>query len=132
MNFADWYAKIRPQKQSYSIGDLKPILLKCWNAARPEKKETRSDKQRRYQWGVPYKIISNHTGYTPDEVHQEMGKMFLSYEKDGKMFVKSTTKLSTKNMEIYLESVRRFAATELFRFVPNPNEPDSFYYEIKK
>jgi len=132
MNFADWYAKIRPKKQIYSVNELKPIFLQCWNAAMPVKKETRSDKQRRYQWGVVYKIISDHTGYTQDEAHQEMGKKFLSYEKEGKTFIKSTTKLNTLEMEIYLESVRRFAATELFCFVPNPNEPDNFYYEIKK
>jgi len=34
-------------------------------------------------------------------------------------------------MEIYLESVRRFAAMELFIYIPLPNEPDNFYYEVK-
>ncbi|MBT7632044.1 MAG: hypothetical protein HN597_20450 [Desulfobacula sp.] len=131
MTFTDWFNKLKPKRTAYLLSELKPIFLQCWNAARPKKKETRSDKQRRYQWGVVYKLISDHTGYTQDEVHQEMGKKFLAYEKDGKTFVKSTTKLSTKNMEIYLESVRRFAAMELFIYIPLPNEPDNFYYEVK-
>ena len=60
-----------------------------------------------------------------------MQKQFLKYESQGKMFVKSTTKLNTKDMEIYLENVRRFAAMELSCFIPLPNETE-FSYEVKK
>jgi len=66
--------------------------------------------------------ISKDTGYTDKEVHALMGKEFLSYEHLGEIFIKSTTELNTKEMEEYLENVRRFASMELSIFVPLPNE----------
>ncbi|GAI94103.1 unnamed protein product, partial [marine sediment metagenome] len=52
-------------------------------------------------------------------------------ESQGEWFVKSTTKLNTKDMEIYLENVRRFAAMELSCVIPLPNETN-FNYEMYK
>ena len=93
-----------------------------------ENKQTRSSQQRKYQWGCVYKIISQDTGYTPEEVHQLMGDQFLSYGKDGKIFTTSTTTLNTKEMEVYLEKVRNFASMKLSIYVPLPNE-GKFYYD---
>jgi len=95
-----------------------------------EYKENRSKQQNAYYWGVVLDIISKETGYFPDEVHQEMGREFLAYEKKGKWFVKSTTELGTKEMEDYLQRVRMFASTELHCLVPLPNETE-FKYEVK-
>ena len=96
-----------------------------------EFRNNRSANQNAYMWGVVYKMIAEETGFFPDEVHQEMGKQFLSYENHGKQFVKSTTKLNTKDMEIYLQRVRMLASEELDLTIPLPNEPDQFYYEVK-
>ena len=98
----------------------------------PEKeKKTRSVQQNRYYHGVVCKLISGHTGYTGDEVHQIMAEQFLSYEKNGKQFVKSTTKLKTAEFEEYLEACRRFAAIEMQVYIPLPNEPSTFYYSLQ-
>jgi|GEM_PF-770838 len=131
MTFDQWYSKVKFTKTAYFARDLKPLLLKCWNAANPPKKQTRSQAQNSYMWGVVYKIMSDETGYLPDEVHQLMAKQFLSYESQGEMFVRSTTRLNTKEMEDYLENVRRFATVELHCFIPLPNETE-FSYVVKE
>ena len=56
-------------------------------------RKNRSAEQNSYMWGVVYKLMSDETGYTPDEIHQLMGERFLSYEKNGIKFIQSTTKL---------------------------------------
>ena len=89
----------------------------------------RSKSQNNYMWGVVYDIISKETGYDQEEVHQLMGQQFLAYEKKEGCFIKSTTELNTKEMEIYLEKVRRFASIELKCFIPLPNETE-FSYEV--
>jgi len=122
--FKQFFNKIKWRKSSYFWNELEPLLKLCWDTARPPKKMTRSDKQNRYMWGVVYKIIGDEVGYLPEEIHQLMGKQFLSYESKGEMFVKSTTKLKTGDMEEYLANVRRFAAMELSCFVPLPSEYD--------
>jgi hypothetical protein len=76
---------------------------------------------------VVLKIIGQELGYLPDEVHQLMTKNFLSYEKSGDFFVKSTTKLKVAEMEDYLETVRRFASMELSIYVPLPGETEFSY-----
>ena len=87
-----------------------------------EYKRNRSAEQNRYYFGVVCKLISEETGYTPDEVHQLMAERFLGYEKDGHAFVRSTTTLNTAEMEEYLSAVRMFASQELSCYVPLPNE----------
>lgn len=99
----------------------------------PEKESrTRSKEQNGYYWKVICNLVSDHTGYTPDESHQEMASLFLSYEKDGKTFVKSTTKLKTAEFEDYMESCRRWAAVELQIYLPMPNESSNFFYSLSK
>jgi len=87
-----------------------------------ESKNSRSLQQNRYYWGVVLKTISFDTGYTSEEMHQLMAKQFLSYEKNGKQFVRSTASLNTKEFEEYMSQIRMFASAELGIFVPEPNE----------
>jgi hypothetical protein len=83
----------------------------------------RSTNQNAYMWGVVYAIISEHTGYTPDEAHDAMRWQFLRAHRDGLPdTVKSTARLSTVEMEQYLESIRRWAAADLSVYIPLPNE----------
>ena len=130
MLFEQYRTRYPLKKFDYSKADVEKIRKHAWDTAHPATKMTRSQKQNAYMWGVVYKIIGDDIGYTTDEIHQEMGKKFLSYEKDGKIFVKSTTTLNTKEMEEYLANVRRFATTKLSCFIPLPNETE-FSWEVK-
>ncbi len=86
-------------------------------------KNKRSLRQNSYYWGVVVALVSDHTGYTTHEAHQELASMFLSYtHENGKRFVKSTTELNTLEFEQYTEKCRRWAATELDITIPLPNE----------
>jgi hypothetical protein len=90
-------------------------------------KPTRSLAQSRYYWGVVLAYLSEETGFTKDEAHQLMQRMFLKYAKDvsegkSEMFVRSTTSLNTIEMNEYIEQIRIFAVSELGIYIPEPNE----------
>jgi hypothetical protein len=82
----------------------------------------RSLPQNKYYWGVVITLFSQSTGYSADEAHQTLAGIHLKYEKDGKWFAKSTTKLNTLEFETYLEQCRVFMWHELNVHVPLPNE----------
>jgi hypothetical protein len=72
---------------------------------------------------VVYKILSEYTGHTKDEIHDAMRRMFLANPDDILKIPRSTTTLSTKEMEEYLASIRQWAAGEpLNCSIPEPNE----------
>lgn len=85
-------------------------------------KAKRSLNQNSYYWGVVVTILADETGYTIDEVHQELGGMFLRYVKSGKEFVRSTATLDTLEFEKYLEQCRKWAWNDLNITIPLPNE----------
>lgn len=93
-------------------------------------KKGRSNQQNRYLWGVVYEKLSEHLGHTKDEIHAIMGGMFLRQwtlieEKNGSReieFVRSTTSLTTVEMEKYLRDIREWASIELGFWIPEPNE----------
>ena len=92
--------------------------------------ENRSNKQNRYYWGVVIKILSDEMGLSQDETHEILKYQFLKSHVDitilGEIertfFIRSTTSLNTKDMEIYLEEIRQWAASFLNCQVPMPNE----------
>jgi hypothetical protein len=92
-------------------------------------KSQRSLNQNAYYWSVCLEILSGHTGFTPEEIHEIMKYKFLKEHKNAGeklfLYVKSTTKLNTTEMEEYLEKIRRFASIELNCFIPLPNECES-------
>jgi len=90
------------------------------------KNKKRSNQENRYYWGIVLEILSNHTGHTPDELHECFRAMFLkiwinigSKEIES---IRSTTDLSTVEMEQYLTKIREFASIELNVYIPLPNE----------
>ena len=96
-----------------------------------EKKTKRSLQQNKYYWGVPIELISEHTGHTPDEVHELLKTVFLKKHldiefKNGSIerysIVRSTTSLNTKEMEEYQSNIRVWASSELGLYIPEPNE----------
>ena len=89
-----------------------------------KQKKHRSLQQNAYYWGVVLKILSIETGHTDEEVHQHMKWRFLR-KKGGKLeTVRSTTDLSTVEMENYLADIRMFSAQDLNIQIPEPNEVD--------
>lgn len=88
---------------------------------------TRSNKQSNYYWGVVIDLIADHTGDSPEATHRTLKEMFLP-----RMFVtvgdeereadKTTTLLTTGQMEDYLMRVRVWAGQELGVVIPLPNE----------
>jgi hypothetical protein len=82
----------------------------------------RSSGQNSYYWGVIIELISEWTGYTKDETHDMLRGMFLRKRKEGLPdTIRSTTELSTVEMEEYHESIRRWGA-EQGVYIPAPNE----------
>lgn len=91
------------------------------------KRKHRSSNQNRYYWLV-VEMLSDHTGFTKDEIHAILKRKFLLVEKVSERsgviyeYVRSTTNLSTVEYEVYLDDVRRFAAQDFGIEIPLPNE----------
>lgn len=99
------------------LSRLEPTTL--WQVSVRERKSKRSIDQNDRYW----KLITefgNFCGYDKDEMHQEIGRRFLNYEKtiNGKIkqFVKSTTKLTTAEMAELQDKIERVAAQQGFIF----------------
>jgi hypothetical protein len=89
-------------------------------------REGRSNPQNRYYWGVVLSLLSNHTGFTPEEMHETLKQKFLFTFKplptgEEIKIPGSTADLDTAQFEEYLEHVKRFAIQELDVLIPDPN-----------
>ena len=82
---------------------------KLYMAKVVEKKSKRSIEQNSLYWQLMTEL-GNYLGYTKQEMHQTMSKQFLSYEKNGQTFVKSTSELNTKEFSEYFEYCERIGA----------------------
>ena len=90
----------------------------------------RSQQQNRFYWGVCVHLVSEHTGYDPDEVHQLAKQMFLPKtlalaDGNGEVVGEyvlggSTTKLNTVEFGEFIERFRRWAAEMLDVVIPDP------------
>ena len=90
----------------------------------------RSQRANRYWWGVCVHLVSEHTGYDPDEVHQLAKQMFLPKtlalaDGNGEVVGEyvlggSTTKLNTVEFGEFIERFRRWAAETLNVVIPDP------------
>jgi hypothetical protein len=86
-------------------------------------RKVRSTKENNYYHGVCIKMISDSTGQSPESVHDAMRMMFLKVTYDNGMeSIRSTTKLSTCEMEEYLTNIRQWASEFLSLFIPLPGE----------
>ncbi len=100
-----------------------------------DKYKIRSEKQNRYYWGVVVRLVSDHTGFEPEEIHQLFKKKFLSYRrKVNKVvmeFTKSTTELNWKDFGDYIQKIRDYVReSEALKSVIIP-DPDPEYYGQK-
>ncbi len=88
-------------------------------------KPQRSLDQNAYWWAVPVAILSEHTGYEPEQMHYVLLGEWRGYE-DGPRGHKvprccSSSKLTTAEFTELIEWVQRWAA-ELDCQIPAPNE----------
>lgn len=85
-----------------------------------KKRKPRSNNQNSYYWGVVLALIYDHTGHTPEELHEAFKMKFLKkYRSDGLEFIQSTTDLTTAGMKEYIDNIKRFAAVELGIDIPD-------------
>jgi hypothetical protein len=91
----------------------------------------RSIAENNYYWGVVVDLLCEHTGDTPDDMHEILKEKFLRETKflqgEGDKVaevarVQSTTLLTTHEFEDYLKEVREWASIELGIYIPLPNE----------
>lgn len=82
----------------------------------------RSNQQNAYYWGVVVNMIAREIGDFPDEVHEAIKMKFLKVRDKPLPVARSTTSLSTGEMETYLANVRLWAQIELNIIIPLPNE----------
>jgi len=92
---------------------------------------TRSLQQNAYYWGVVVAMLSEHTGYTPDEIHDFLKTKFipkrLAFQDGNGVVVEelvlggSTRSMNTIEFGEYMEDIRRWAAEELDVVIPDPD-----------
>jgi hypothetical protein len=92
----------------------------------------RSVQANRYYWGVVVELISEHTGYTPEEVHDFLKAKFipkrLAMAKGNGEIVDeyvlggSTRRLNTVEFYAYCEVIRQWAIERLDVYIPTPEE----------
>lgn len=95
------------------------------------RRATRSIQQNAYYWAVAVHLLSEHTGYTPEEVHEFLKAKFIPKKMaiakgngeivDEYVLGGSTRRMNTIEFGEYLETVRRWAAEELDVVIPDPN-----------
>ena len=85
--------------------------------------KTRTSQQNRYLFGVVYAIISDCTGYDPEQVHDAMKVKFASQHLDnGLVITERTSKMTTERMTQYIDDIKRWAAEFLGLYIPDAGE----------
>lgn len=89
------------------------------------KRKPRSRNENNYYFGVVVAMLGEHFGYEKEEMHEALKMLFLKVVRPSKpTTVKSTTDLSTVEMEEYLSKIRMWASVEWGVNIPEPNEVD--------
>lgn len=95
------------------------------------RKAARSGPQNRWYWGVIVDLLSEHTGFSPEEMHDVLKAKFLpkklavadgNGEVQGEFVIGgSTTKLNKLEFGEYCERIRQWAAESLDVVIPDPD-----------
>lgn len=93
---------------------------------------TRSAQANRYYWGVVVELLAEHTGYTPDEIHDVLKAKFLPKKLaviDGNGEIKgefviggSSARLNTIEFGEYVMQIRQWALDDLGVAIPEPGD----------
>lgn len=88
------------------------------------RKETRNrtTRQNRYLWGVVYAILSEYTGYDPEQMHDAMKEKFASKRSNGLLITERTSKMDTTRFSEYVDAIKRWAAEYLGCYIPDAGE----------
>ena len=90
-------------------------------------KAQRTSKANRYYWGVVIHLLSEHTGYEPDEMHEVLAFKFLRIEDcpiTGAPRRQRTPKTNTAEFADYVDRCIRFAA-ELGVVIPDSTQVEA-------
>lgn len=100
---------------------------------------TRSLLQNAYYWGVVVQMLSEHTGYTPEEIHDFLKMKFIPKRLavcDGNGVIAdefvlggSTREMNTLDFGEYMEAVRQWAAEALDVVIPDPDQDAPVVHE---
>ena len=106
---------ITPTNREYFVQKVMALdPTKQWEGVLRERKSKRTIDQNKRLWDL-YTAIGDYIGEDKDKVHELMGYKFLRYQDEiaGQTveLIKSTTKLNTKEMTIYMESIERWGAS---------------------
>lgn len=96
------------------------------------KRATRSEIQNKWYWGQILRLLSEHTGYTVDELHDYCKQRFNATTVcvidqrsgdvvDQQRIGKSTAKLNRVAFGEYCEQIRQWAASDLGVVIPDPD-----------
>lgn len=96
------------------------------------RRATRSQQANAFNWSVVVHVISEHTGYTPDEVHEFLKMKFIpkklavckgNGEIAGEFVLGgSTRKMNTLEFMDYVNDIKTWASQELDCFIPDPGD----------
>lgn len=116
---------VNPQRfDRYLLNLVGEVVL---TIKRNRKKRERSLAQNRYYWGVPVAILAENFGYSDEEMHEALKWQFLKKHEGRIPTVRSTTDLSTVEMENLLSKIRQWASSEFGVYIPTPNETEFSY-----
>ena len=122
---------IRRENARQFIDELDPN--KKWKVEISQYRKVRSIEQNSFLHGVPLKILSDHTGYTLDEIREYLAGEFTGWEEYdvfGKKKVrpiKTSSQMSTKEMTEFIEFIQWWASSTLNIRIPDPNEYEGEY-----
>lgn len=98
---------------------------------------TRSVQQNRWYWGVCIHLLSEYTGYSPEEMHEFLKAKFLPKHLavmngngvvvDHYVIGGSTRALNTVEFKEYTEAIQQWAAEDVGVVIPDPNEPSPLH-----
>lgn len=92
-----------------------------------KKSKHRSVSQNRWYWAA-MQILSEHLGYTKNEMHEiakfKFLKVELVNEKTGEVFerIRNTPELTTVEFSVYMEEIIKWSAETFDVLLPYPNE----------
>lgn len=113
-------------KRITSFLDLLP-QDKAWEVIVRPFRKTRSNLQNRALWGIAYKLLSEHTGHEPDELHEYFLGEFWGWEvKEFFGLKKRVPKRRSHDMKTteftdYYAFVQRKASELLGVYIPDPD-----------
>ena len=79
--------------------------------------------QNNYLWGVCYREISDKTGYTADELHEEieaLQRLRTYTDEHGVRRVKPTSQMSVDELSAYIDKIKLWAWHTLNCHIPDP------------